>query len=155
MLIDLSTSTSVSDLGSDVRNETTPCTVRDYANRLTDWRPRCAQHAELYAHVSKDMPKFSSYEMREWVTTKGDVLARKQKAEIEKYVADNGLCPTYGTGMPDYKYIVRCDKVSCERRMVNPNGWGTGYEMVSPDARQQPRQQPTQDKVLSQKPHRA
>lgn len=111
-----------------------PCTLRDYSNRLTDWRPRCMQHAELVEHVTKDMGRYSTYEMRQWLTKKGDALPRKQRERIEQYVKEAGLCPTFGTGMPDFKYIVRCDKSSCTRRLVNPHGHGTGYEMVPPES---------------------
>jgi len=108
------------------------CHGWDYGARLTDWRPRHQQHCQLYEDLAArgEGARVSAYELREHLRKRGLSLHEERMREMDKVVSDCNMCPGAGQGFPDYRYVVRCDAVSCKRTEVNPKGVGTKWELV-------------------------
>jgi len=81
--------------------------------------------------VRKSGVKPTSYEVSKWITMNGKEMKDSIRSRHETQIRSNDLCPGSGLDKPNYKYMVTCGKDICERRKVDENGFGTGYEFSS------------------------
>jgi hypothetical protein len=104
-------------------------------NFITDYRPRCAINNEINLLLKNDNKIVSSYEARMYLQQNGlKEIERQQNVSISKF-SDIGCFPCNksltdtGTMHPE-RYVVRCNKTSCERFEINMMGLGDGRSSI-------------------------
>lgn len=89
---------------------------------FTDYRPSCA----INSVIKEDNKIQSSFQFRNFLQNNAeDLLDINRKYACEKNCC--GPCPEEfaGTMLPE-KYQVSCDKHTCSRKIINPDGLGDG-----------------------------
>lgn len=110
-------------------NQGKSCPTRMNDGRaFTDYRPKCIINNALMNNLTQQNIIGSSYESRMFLQKNADVLIDKYKKDAETNLFC-GNCQRPQTDvdtMYPEQYIVKCDQVSCQRQLVNPNGLGDG-----------------------------
>lgn len=95
---------------------------------FTDYRPRCAVHAELMGALRSQGQVRSAYESRMYLQKNAERLMEKQRAAAVERLAPCAPCTSPANTMLPLRYVVRCDGVSCERTEVDPRGLGDSVQ---------------------------
>lgn len=95
---------------------------------FTDYRPRCLVNNDLVNQLNEKNMPISSYESRLYLQRNADAIMEKQKQDAMNRMLCGPCTRPFtdpGTMLPE-KYVVRCDAVSCNRQLMNPDGLGDG-----------------------------
>lgn len=98
---------------------------------MTDFRPRCPVNAELMTLLGQEGMVKSSYEARMYLQRNADKFLEQERAKAVARLAPCAPCNKPfnqpGTMLPE-QWVVRCNGVTCERVLNDPNGVGDGRQ---------------------------
>lgn len=96
------------------------------ARAFTDYRFRYDLNAELMNKVASARMPQSSYESRMYLQQNARRIIEEQRARSIQGLSPCAPCinPANPSTMLDSRYVVKCDKVTCQRYEVNNQGVG-------------------------------
>lgn len=109
-------------------NPTPTCPSRMSDGRaFTDYSPRCHANARLMDMVANAKMVQSSFESRMFLQRNAQKVMEADRARAIETLVPCAPCkrPFTDPGtMLEPQFVVRCDAVSCQRTLANPNGLG-------------------------------
>lgn len=112
-------------------NTSVTCPSRMAYAMMTDFRTRCPRNAELMQMLGESGMVKSSYEARMFLQKNAEKFMEMERAKAVNRLAPCAPCnrPFNDPGtMLGEQWVVRCNGVTCERTLVNPNGVGDGRQ---------------------------
>lgn len=107
-----------------------PCPIITNNGRgITRYDVRCSVNGELAEQLERNNMSLSSYNLRMYLQNSPNEIERQRKVAMSKLVGDCYPCKNYSVKPnpeAQEQYIVRCNEVSCDRKMVNAVGLGDG-----------------------------
>lgn len=96
------------------------------ARAFTDYRFRCDLNAELMGKVATAKMPLSSYDSRMYLQQNARRIIEEQRARSIQGLSPCAPClnPATPSTMLESRYVVKCDKISCNRHEVNNQGVG-------------------------------
>ena len=105
-------------------DKTCPARMND-GRMFTDYRPKCIVNNDMLSDLQDKNIINSSYESRMYLQNNAEKIIEQQRNIALDKVRCTRPPQDVGTMLPE-KYVVKCDNVSCERKLINPNGLGDG-----------------------------